>query len=79
MSEESRKVRVKFYGMTQARIDYEPVVIDIPAEFADDDLIYDYIASMVEQNEIDTSVLEEVGSQMFDDKNLEFGYDVELV
>jgi hypothetical protein len=74
MSEETRKVRVKVYGMTQARIDYEPVVMDIPVEFADDDLINDYVAS-----EINTSSLVEVGSELFDDKGIEFGYDVEFV
>jgi len=74
MSEETRKVRVKAYGMTQARIDYEPVVMDVPVEFCDDDLIEDYVAS-----ELDTSSLVDAGSQLFDDKGIEFGYDIDYV
>ena len=75
MSEETRKVRVTVYGMTQARINFEPVVIDVPVEFAiDDDLIHDYAVS-----EVDTGSLVEVDSQLFDDKGIEFGYEVELV
>lgn len=71
MNEETRKIRVHVYAFTTARIDYEPVEVEVPADCEDDEA-YEYA---VEQ--INTDELVEDGTQTFEDKSLEFEYEFE--